>query len=103
MEKVEEEKRKRRSAEKLTKIFQEQTLQEIEIRNTFKYNKKELRKEIRNFRALKSKSNLKVPVSVLSKDDSVQNIESAPLIKDRIKKKVKTRRSPGNDSPNHTT
>jgi hypothetical protein len=104
-EKIEEEKQKRQSAERLAKILREQTLQEIDIRNTFKYNKKELRQELRKFRTLKSRqrSTLKEPVSALSRDDSVQNIESAPLIKDIIKKKAKTRRSPRNNSPNLTT
>jgi len=56
LEEVKEEKRKRQSAEKLTQILREQTSQEREIRNTFKFNKKELRQEMRSFRALKSKS-----------------------------------------------
>ena len=54
-EKIEEEKQKRQSAERLAKILREQTLQEIDIRNTFKYNKKELRQELRKFRILKSR------------------------------------------------
>jgi hypothetical protein len=87
---------------RLASILNEQTRREMEIKSTFKYSKKELRQEMRQFRALNSRSNsiFKKPAKskVLLKDESVQKIDSAPLINDSLKKKSKAHRSPNRSS-----